>query len=157
MTAGRKPKPTGLKLLEGNPGKRKLNRKEPKPRRVIPSPPATLSEAALVVWGRLTAVLDRMAVITEADAGALESLAETIVEVRDLRAQIAEHGRSYESQTEGGGTIWRPYPWVAQLSDAEKRKAGIEARFGLSPSDRSRIEVERDDSDSDPAEKYFGT
>ena len=27
--AGRKPKPTALKKLEGNPGKRKLNTKEP--------------------------------------------------------------------------------------------------------------------------------
>ena len=29
--AGRKPKPTALKELEGNPGKRKLNKKEPIP------------------------------------------------------------------------------------------------------------------------------
>ena len=29
--AGRKPKPTALKKLEGNPGKRKLNTKEPLP------------------------------------------------------------------------------------------------------------------------------
>ena len=29
--AGRKPKPTAIKELEGNPGKRKLNKKEPKP------------------------------------------------------------------------------------------------------------------------------
>lgn len=29
--AGRKPKPTAVKKLEGNPGKRKLNKKEPIP------------------------------------------------------------------------------------------------------------------------------
>ena len=29
--AGRKPKPTALKKLEGNPGKRKLNTREPVP------------------------------------------------------------------------------------------------------------------------------
>ncbi len=29
--AGRKPKPTAVKKLEGNPGKRKLNKKEPVP------------------------------------------------------------------------------------------------------------------------------
>ena len=29
--AGRKPKPTALKKLEGNPGKRELNTKEPVP------------------------------------------------------------------------------------------------------------------------------
>lgn len=29
--AGRKPKPTAVKKLEGNPGKRKLNKNEPVP------------------------------------------------------------------------------------------------------------------------------
>jgi hypothetical protein len=34
--AGRKPKPTALKKLEGNPGKRKLNAKEPVPAKGMP-------------------------------------------------------------------------------------------------------------------------
>ena len=33
--AGRKPKPTAIKKLEGNPGKRKLNTKEPIPAKGI--------------------------------------------------------------------------------------------------------------------------
>ena len=33
--SGRKPKPTAMKELEGNPGKRKLNKKEPIPEIVI--------------------------------------------------------------------------------------------------------------------------
>ena len=36
---GRKPKPTALKLLEGNPGKRRINGTEPKP-------PSSLSTVA---------------------------------------------------------------------------------------------------------------
>jgi hypothetical protein len=36
--AGRRPKPTHLKVVTGNPGKRKLNDKEPTPAREIPSP-----------------------------------------------------------------------------------------------------------------------
>ena len=34
--AGRKPKPTAVKKLEGNPGKRKLNTKEPVPAKGMP-------------------------------------------------------------------------------------------------------------------------
>ena len=37
LMAGRKPKPTALKKLEGNPGKRKLNAKEPVPAKGIPA------------------------------------------------------------------------------------------------------------------------
>ena len=40
--AGRKPKPTALKKLEGNPGKRKLNTKEPVPGKGMPDCPKWL-------------------------------------------------------------------------------------------------------------------
>lgn len=46
--AGRRPKPTHLKVVTGNPGKRKLNDKEPTPAREIPSPPEHLSD-----WGKV--------------------------------------------------------------------------------------------------------
>ena len=40
--AGRKPKPTAVKKLEGNPGKRKLNTKEPVPAKGMPDCPEWL-------------------------------------------------------------------------------------------------------------------
>ena len=40
--AGRKPKPTAIKKLEGNPGKRKLNTKEPIPAKGMPNCPERL-------------------------------------------------------------------------------------------------------------------
>ena len=40
--AGRKPKPTAVKKLEGNPGKRKLNTKEPNPGKGMPDCPVWL-------------------------------------------------------------------------------------------------------------------
>ena len=39
MKPGTKPKPTHLKLITGNPGKRALNRKEAKAKAAIPAPP----------------------------------------------------------------------------------------------------------------------
>ena len=38
-TRGRKPKPTALKLLEGNPSRRALNKNEPQPPTSIPECP----------------------------------------------------------------------------------------------------------------------
>ena len=35
-TRGRKPKPTAMKELEGNPGKHPLNTSEPKPNKKLP-------------------------------------------------------------------------------------------------------------------------
>ena len=45
--AGRKPKPTALKKLEGNPGKRKLNTKEPVPGKGMPDCPKWLLPEAM--------------------------------------------------------------------------------------------------------------
>ncbi len=45
-TRGRKPKPTALKVLEGNPGKRPLNLNEPKPEKKAPKCPSWLEPEA---------------------------------------------------------------------------------------------------------------
>ena len=49
---GRKPTPTTLKELKGNPGRRPLNEAEPKPAARLPSPPAHLSRSARREWRR---------------------------------------------------------------------------------------------------------
>lgn len=43
---GRKPKPTAVKVLEGNPGKRSLNTREPQPEKKAPRCPSWLEDEA---------------------------------------------------------------------------------------------------------------
>ncbi|MBT6386690.1 MAG: phage terminase small subunit P27 family, partial [Alphaproteobacteria bacterium] len=54
---GRKPKPTHLKAITGNPGKRPLNRDEPRPEIAVPECPPELSPAAQREWQRLVGEL----------------------------------------------------------------------------------------------------
>ena len=68
--AGRKPKPTALKKLEGNPGKRKLNTKEPVPAKGMPDCPKWLLPEAKMEWERLCVKLSEMGVLTEIDMAA---------------------------------------------------------------------------------------
>ena len=56
--AGRKPKPTALKKLEGNPGKRKLNTKKPVPGKGMPNCPKWLLPEAKKEWERLCVKLN---------------------------------------------------------------------------------------------------
>lgn len=70
--AGRKPKPTALKTLEGNPGKRKINKKEPIPGKGIPTCPEWLLPEAKLEWERLAAVMDQMGLLTEVDRTAYQ-------------------------------------------------------------------------------------
>ena len=54
--AGRKPKPTALKKLEGNPGKRKLNTKEPIPAKGMLNCPEWLLPEAKKEWENLMGI-----------------------------------------------------------------------------------------------------
>jgi P27 family predicted phage terminase small subunit len=152
---GRKPKPTALKLVAGNPGRRKLNAKEAKPKRVIPAPPAHLTPAALVAWGSLSKGLDRLGLLTEIDALALEQLCEDYVEIVELRADVAANGRFQTVTTQSGDKMERTRPAATQLADAERRFRAMLAEFGMTPSSRSRVTATPEDaSHSDPAAAY---
>lgn len=153
---GRKPKPTALKLVTGNPGKRASKRREPKPKRCIPSPPAHLADDAKVAWGSLAARLDRLGLLTELDAFALEQLCENYAEILTLRADVAVHGRFQVVATKAGGMMERTRPAASLLADAERRFRGMMSEFGLTPSARTRVSTTDDAPAADPAEAYFG-
>lgn len=65
--SGRRPKPTSLKVLQGNPGKRRLNEAEPKPPPGEVVKPVTLSSGAGVVWDEMAPICLAMGTLTTAD------------------------------------------------------------------------------------------
>ena len=67
MKPGTKPKPTHVKLVTGNPGKRPLNEDEPEFVSGIPEPPDFLFDDARVVWDKLASELHQKGVLTEMD------------------------------------------------------------------------------------------
>ena len=77
MASGRKPKPTNVHALHGNPGKRPASKREPQPTPGIPKPPARIAEnpIALAYWEERAAELSAMKVLTLADCAALAALA----------------------------------------------------------------------------------
>jgi P27 family predicted phage terminase small subunit len=154
--AGRRPKPSHLKLVQGNPGKRAINRAEPTPRRELPSPPAHLSPDARVAWGRFAQMLDRIGVLTEADAVALEQMSETYAEVVALRADIDARGRFQTVATKSGGQMERMRPAYVALMDADRRLKAWLVEFGKTPAARSRVKAsDADQDDANPAAAYF--
>lgn len=155
--AGRRPKPTVLKLVAGNPGKRAINKKEPKPRRVLPSCPKHLSDDAKVAWGRMCVLLDRMGVLTEADSFALERLCGCYAEVLECMALVKSEGRTYTTESLGG-TLVKAHPAVAMLGDADRRFKSYLVEFGLSPAARSKVHGANSEETGkeDPLAEFFG-
>lgn len=153
--AGRRPKPTVLKLVTGNPGKRALNKTEPKPQRQIPSCPAHLHDSGKVAWGRLSVLLDRMGVLTEADAFTLERLCDCYTDILECRALIERDGRTYTSD-QGGNILIKANPAVAQLRAADAQFKSYLVEFGLTPAARSKVHAEpNDEKKQDPFAKFF--
>src|SRR5688500_3869820 len=82
---GPAPKPTALKILHGNPGKRKLNDQEPQPS-VGAKPPAYIMArpALLAEWNRHAPRLTRLGLLTEIDDDALAMICILEVRLTDL-------------------------------------------------------------------------
>ncbi len=152
--AGRKPKPTHLKILAGNPGKRPLNTEEPKSKRKLLKPPAHLSKEAKKHFKVIAKELDVMGVLTAIDEKALELLIDAYCEYIQAREVVDREGMTYTTCTKTGDTMRRALPEVAIAADAWKRIRTMMAEFGMTPSSRTRITVKPPEA-VDPMEDFL--
>ena len=144
---GPAPKPTQLKILQGNPGHQKINRGEPKPRPVAPKCPSWLDPEAKREWRRVAPVLERLGLLTEADGAAMAGYCASYSLWKRSRAVVDSLGLTYETET--GYIRQRPEVAIAGAALAEVR--AFCQQFGLTPSARARMtlpEMPDDDEDS---------
>jgi P27 family predicted phage terminase small subunit len=101
-------KPTHLKLLQGNAGKRPVKRDlTPKPD--IPSCPEFLSMAAKQEWDRLANDLHAAGALSQLDRAALAAYCQTWARWMEAEQKLAEEGVVFA--TPNGHQM--PSPWVA--------------------------------------------
>lgn len=151
--AGRKPKPTSLKVLEGNPGKRQLNQNEPKPDTSLPKCPAWLSREAKREWKRISPFLEQAGLLTQVDRAALAGYCQSYANWKAAEEHIAQEGSTFE--TPNG--YQQQTPWVSIAQTNLKNMLKFCAEFGLTPSSRSRIVVANaPESDADDMEMLLG-
>ena len=147
-------KPSALEDLQGRPGKRASNKKEPKPKTGIPPCPRWLDGIAKYAFKQLGLTLDEIKVLTKADQKALELLCDAYSEYRRARAFILENGTHYKSETKFGSVIYKKYPHVDIAANAWRRCADMLKQFGLTPSARTGVERIGDD-EADPMEEFL--
>lgn len=180
----RPPKPTALKLVTGNPGKRKLNKQEPDPEYLQNlAAPAWLSPEAAAVWNEKAPELARHRLLTVVDT---ELLAHGCVAMAQYRMAVAQIGHNFvlgapkaaapvegsqgdenaapdvkvrpEMTAEAKGAALNP--WMVVQSMAFKQAREVFRAFGMSPLDRTRIALQPqgdlfDGKTSTPAASYF--
>lgn len=140
-TRGRTPKPTMLKVLEGNPGKRPLNDREPQLEVKEPEIPAHLDEEARTEWKRIAPILVRMRVLTEADQVMLACLCQTYSRMVEAQAKLKVAGLLYQTPS---GYVQQS-PLLSIINACMGHIAKVSAEFGLTPSSRVRLHTEAAD------------
>ena len=154
---GPKPQPTVLKLARGNPGCRKLNDAEPKPKAEKIEPPKYLVGESLRCWKAITPGLIATGVMTEADVPTLaryctmhEQWLRYLAEVRagnDILVILNDDGSVKYQQSSPAATMQQ------KLATSMLR---IEQEFGLTPSARTGIVAQKNDQEEDPLARFLG-
>ena len=155
---GRKPKPTGLKVLQGNPGHRALPKEEPKPRPMRPTRPHWLQPEAKREWTRVVAELEALELLTVVDRAALaaycQAYARAVAAEKALDKAIEKEG-SMTYRTDSGQI--KPRPEIAIALREWQMVRAFAAEFGLTPSSRVRMAVPRGSEKPDPFEEWMAS
>ena len=157
---GRKPKPTSLKLSEGDPGHigvRKLRESleaQPLATRGLPECPRHLKGAARRVWRFLAEELRDMGLDYRCDALGLEGLSVMYARAIEADEVVRRDGLTIEvSVMDPEGKVIRketkPNPAISLSKEAWKLVRSFATEFGLSPVARTRVKVTPPNDDDD--------
>lgn len=135
---GRRPKPSHLRVIEGNPGKRPINEAEPKAPPERPQRPPGMSEDAIAEWKYLVPKLDAMGILTKVDRTNLRILCEMVNLFNEATTWIQEKGILVAGRKKGEAV---KNPAVQMQRDAARLIATYSRMFGLDPADRASLEV----------------
>ncbi len=132
---GRKPKPSALRLIEGNPGHRRINPNEPKPVRGAPTCPAHLSPTAKAEWKRLIRQLVMLGMMSQLDRAVLAAYCQAYGRWVEAERKLAETPALIKLPS---GYV-QQNPWLAVSNKQVELMAKFMAEIGLTPVSRSRV------------------
>jgi len=148
-TAGRKPRPPALKLLNGRgPGVDSGGRKvKPGPAfvRSAPTPPSWLSREARAEWRRVVPELERLKLLKQPSRSSLASYCESWATFVLASRDVTRFGATVERTTtrkDGSVVKERVANPAIPLQHASTRELRSWcAEFGLTPSSESRVKI----------------
>jgi P27 family predicted phage terminase small subunit len=155
-TRGPLPKPTPLKLIAGNPGKRPLDLSAGiNPRIEVPSAPKHLSPSAKKEWKRITPLLEELGLISGLDREALALYCQAAGRLAELEtafngkvARLMEDKKldyadaAYEVSHAVTPSGYAQQSVLVQLIRANRAEVNrYLMHFGLSPAARGRVQA----------------
>lgn len=142
MARGRKPKPTKLHVLRGNPGKKKnLGAHEPEPSQPATlEPPAWLRDEAKRVWFQLATEFSAQGILTASDVPALANFCVSYADLMIAEQKLQAEGDMIWFDTKSG-RIKKENPWVYVKARAQQQCDKWAAQFGIGASYRAKLEI----------------
>lgn len=163
MFRGTRPKPTALRLITGNPGRRPLNTAEAAPGRGqgLPKTPAALGEDAKKEWRRVARELHQCGLLTNLDRTALAAYCAAYGRWAEAERALADMAKADPTgrnallvRTSNGTAVQNPLIGIANKAAADMLRYASE--FGMTPSARSRVHADTTAAQAaDKAHKYF--
>ncbi|MCB8889942.1 phage terminase small subunit P27 family [Vreelandella malpeensis] len=153
MTRGRKPKPSHLKAVQGNAGKRAVNHDEPQGEELddVPLPPEWLSPIGIEMWERVAPWLIGSKILTGSDLHNLEAFCAAYSRWRLAEQDIAKNGIVVPGLNSDVKN-----PACTEANAALKQMALYGSALGLDPSSRSRLAVPGAKDASNPFKDLLG-
>lgn len=139
--AGRYPKPTNLKVVEGNRGKRGMNKQEPDPEYLAVdclAAPEWLDARAKVVWSEIAPELQKARLLAVIDVPLLAMCCVAIAQFRYAVTKVGD-AAVLDADGEKGESL---NPWLIVQSMSFKQAVAILREFGVGPAARSRISLQ---------------
>jgi P27 family predicted phage terminase small subunit len=133
--AGRKPKPTAMKLVKGTLRSSRTNPDEPKLQCCLPPCPPHLTDLAKDEYNRLGRKLVKAGIMTALDEIALAALCQSWAQYIEATEDIEKNGLSTPGAT--GADKLNPSVTAANVFLTTVRS--LLAEFGMTPASRSRI------------------
>lgn len=152
---GRPPKPTALKRLQGNPGKRALNKAEPQYPAEGLTCPRWLDLEAKREWRRVVRLLKLQRIATAADRAVLAAYCQAWARWKQAEEVLAEKGITMQVATKED-VVTKVRPEVAISAQYYRQMVEAAGRFGLDPSSRSKISVPPEE-EHDPFAEFLNS
>lgn len=157
---GRKPKPTHLKLIMGNPGRRPLKPDTIDPEPVLPDPPEHLFAEAKEEWRRIAQGLYALRLLSTLDINALSAYCQSYAIWKRATIAIDKMADPLTGgllvKTANDNPIYNPLVGIA--NKAARDMVNYAAEFGMTPSARARINAGGEAPSTatfDKTDKYF--
>jgi len=147
--AGRKPLPTVLHVLNGNPSKINLEereRKEPKFSSTLPKCPEWLNTDAKKEWKRLLPDLEMSGILRQVDMAVFAGYCDNYAMWKKASELIEVEGLTIETM-QGG---LKAHPATAIRDKALEKMKSFAVEFGFTPASRSRVNGPDEKDEIDP-------